>query len=97
VHEVDEIILTSFRPLIFGSIFCVYFIKSIFINFGSSILAISLINCSGLSTLLEAEFLPFEIKLIPVIFSFLGLFLALFLYNTNSYIIIVNLQIQNNI
>ena len=82
VHEVDETMLTAFRPLVMGSIFCGYFIKNIFISFGAPFFTFPGLNkVMGLNLLMDSEFLPFEIKIIPVIFSFSGLFGALFLYN----------------
>jgi NADH-ubiquinone oxidoreductase chain 5 len=98
VHEVEETMLWSFRPLIIGSIFCGYFIKNIFISFGAPFFASSgLTNFNGLSILLESEFLPFAIKLIPVFFSFAGLLSALFLYNNNSsLLLLVQQQMKNS-
>ena len=96
VHEVDEVILWAFRPLIIGSIFCGYTIKNIFISFGAPFFLLSGLNqADGLHILMDSEFLPFFIKLIPVIFSFCGLFGSLFLYGNNSFIyFITKLQIN---
>jgi len=63
-----------------GSIFSGYFLKIFFINFGASYLAPSILNISQIYVLLQSEFLPFYIKLIPVLFSLIGLFLALVIY-----------------
>lgn len=96
VHEVDEIMLSSFRPLIIGSIFCGYFIKSIFISFSTPFFASSGLNTlKGFNTLLDSEYLPFFIKLIPVIFSFSGLFFAFFLYS-NKFFTYFLTQLQMN-
>jgi proton-translocating NADH-quinone oxidoreductase chain L len=86
VHEADEVMLTAFRPLIIGSIFSGYMIKNVFISFGATFFATAgaLNNIEGLHILMDAEFLPFFIKLIPVFFSFAGLFGALFLYSQKN-------------
>lgn len=82
VHEADEVMLTAFRPLILGSIFCGFYIKNIFISFGAPFfLSTGLNTVNGLNVLMDSEFLPFFIKIIPVIFSFSGLFSALYLYH----------------
>jgi NADH-ubiquinone oxidoreductase chain 5 len=96
VHEVDEVMLFAFRPLIIGSIFCGYFIKNIFISFGAPFFLLSgLNNVNGLNVLIDSEFLPFFIKIIPVIFSFLGLLGAFYLYsNDNIIYFITKLQIK---
>jgi len=84
-HEVDEVMLWSFRPLIVGSIFCGFVIKPIFISFGAPFFLSSGLNTvNGLNVLMDSEFLPFYIKLIPVVFSFGGLFGALYLYNSSE-------------
>lgn len=115
VHETDQIMLTSFRPLILGSIFSGYFFKDLFVGMGSNFIMINnlemnVLNYSYLSnnnfnidtnsiyyTYYECEFLPSYIKLIPVIFSFLGILIAFFLYSNNNYLFnLAKLQITNN-
>jgi len=87
VHEVDEVMLWSFRPLIIGSIFCGFTIKTLFISFSAPFfLSAQLNSLPGFNVLMDSEFLPFYVKLIPVVFSFAGLFAALFLYNNNAFI-----------
>ena len=82
VHEADQIMLFSFRPLIFGSLLGGYYLRSIFVGFGSPFfLSASLIDTVHLNVLVDSEFLPYSVKLIPVIFSFSGVFGALFIYN----------------
>jgi proton-translocating NADH-quinone oxidoreductase chain L len=81
VHEADEVMLTSFRPLIFGSVFGGYLLRSLFVGFDSSFfLSARLLSNNSLNFLIDSEFLPYNIKLIPVVFSFAGVFLALFIY-----------------
>jgi NADH-ubiquinone oxidoreductase chain 5 len=66
--------------LSFASIFIGYFFKDIFSGLGSSFWGNSIfISPSHLSNV-DAEFLPFYIKLIPVIFSLFGAFFSYFFY-----------------
>ena len=78
-------------PLIllsFGSLFIGYLTKDMIIGFGSSFWGNSIFILSDNLSYLEAEYLPYHIKLIPFIFSHLGLFFAYqttsFLFNTPS-------------
>ena len=95
-QEADEIMLWAFRPLIVGSIFCGFYIKTIFISFGAPFFLSSGLNTvAGFHVLLDSEFLPFFIKLIPVIFSFGGLFTALFFYHHQAtFVAFVKLQMM---
>lgn len=97
VHEADSIMLWTFRPLIVGSLFVGYCLRSIFVGFGSTFFASSnLLNNFHLNNLVDSEFLPYYTKLIPVIFSFSGLLLALVIYNNNDiFNILVNQQRYN--
>ena len=98
VHEADEIMLFSFRPLILGSLLGGYYLRSIFVGFGSPFfLSSSLLNDVHLNSLVDSEFLPYNIKLIPVVFSFCGVFSALFIYSNiaNSFNILINKQYKN--
>jgi proton-translocating NADH-quinone oxidoreductase chain L len=97
VHEADFIMLWSFRPLIVGSLFVGYCLRSIFVGFGSTFFASSnLLNNFHLNNLVDSEFLPYYTKLIPVIFSFSGLLLALVIYNnTGLFNTLVNQQRYN--
>lgn len=101
VLEADRVILISFRPLIFGSIFSGYLFHDAFIGGGRFFindLTVDLLEINQSSSYIEAEFLPSYIKLIPVIFSFLGIFLALFLYsNHTTLLILIKFQITNSI
>ena len=100
VHEADEIMLFSFRPLIIGSLWGGYYLRSIFVGFGSPFFSSSsLLNSVYLNVLVDSEFLPYNIKLIPVIFSFAGLIFALFIYNNlvNTFNFLISQQYGNNI
>jgi hypothetical protein len=106
--EVDCFILLSFRVLIIGSLFSGFLLKDVFSGLGQSFFYSLFSNTKLISvtsfvsinylplSLIESDFLPFYIKLIPIIFSLIGLFLALFCYTYKAlYIIIVKFQITN--
>jgi len=65
----------SLSLLAFGSIFSGYFSKDLFIGFNSSFFKNSTIVLDSY-TLSTAEFLSFKIKMIPVVCSLFGSFLA---------------------
>ena len=83
IHEADTTMLWAFRPLMLGSLFSGYLLKGLFINFGHlAFLGTGFNTTEGLSLLMDSEYLPFYIKIIPVIFSFLGLFTAIYCYTS---------------
>jgi proton-translocating NADH-quinone oxidoreductase chain L len=97
-HEADQTMLWSFRPLIIGSLFTGYFLRSIFVGFDSTFyLSANLLTVDSLNFLIDSEFLPYFIKLIPVVFSFLGVFLALFIYTNkmNTFNTLIQYQYYN--
>jgi NADH-ubiquinone oxidoreductase chain 5 len=67
--------------LSFGSIFVGYFSKDMFIGLGTDFWSNSLFVFPKNITIIDAEFLPTYIKLLPLFFSFTGVFLAIFLYH----------------
>jgi NADH-ubiquinone oxidoreductase chain 5 len=72
-------------PLIllsFGSLFIGYLTKDMIIGFGSSFRGNSVFILSENLSYLEAEYLPYHIKMIPFVFSHLGL---VFAYHTTSF------------
>jgi len=93
-QEADEIMLSAFRPLIVASIFSGFYLKTIFISFGAPFfLSAGLNTVAGFHVLMDSEFLPFFIKLIPVIFSFAGLVAALGCYHYQpAFLALVKLQ-----
>jgi proton-translocating NADH-quinone oxidoreductase chain L len=110
VHETDQIMLSAFRPLIVGSIFSGYFFHEAFVGMGTNFFMqnnefimplnslLYLLNTNLEYNYLECEFLPSFIKLIPVFFSFFGIFIAIILY-TNSYnllFILSKMQMTNS-
>lgn len=67
--------------LSFGSIFIGYLSKDMFIGLGTDFWGNSLFVHPQNVNIIDAEFLPNYIKLLPLFFSFSGVFLALFLYH----------------
>ena len=66
--------------LAFGSIFIGYLSRDMFVGLGSSFWNNSIYIKPMNNQMIDAEFLSTLIKLLPVIFSFLGLFSAFYLY-----------------
>lgn len=98
-HEADEIMLWSFRPLIIGSLFTGYGLRSIFVGFDSTFYAsANLLTVDNINFLIDSEFLPYFIKLIPVVFSFGGVGLALFIYTNqeNTFNQLIKYQYYNS-
>jgi hypothetical protein len=69
---------------VFGSVFSGYFLKDLFVGFGSTFFDNSIfilpLNFVGF----DIEFIPLSFKLIPTIFTMLGFFLSFFFYSTRS-------------
>jgi len=80
VHEVSLLMLVPLVILSIGSIFFGYFTKDLFIGLGTSFWGNSLFIAPQNLNSLDAEFLPYFVKLIPVVFSFLGATFAFFFY-----------------
>lgn len=87
-HEADETMLWSFRPLILGSIFSGYISRDFFIGWGSLSFESARLASDGLTTFaaVDSEFLPFVIKLIPVVFSLLGLIGSFVFYSQTPHV-----------
>lgn len=80
-HEPQICMSLPLILLAFGSLFIGYLTKDMIIGLGSSFWGNSIFILSENVTFLEAEYLPYHIKLIPFIFSHLGLFFA---YHTTA-------------
>jgi len=78
VHEVPLKMAIPLMILAFGSIFIGYLTKDLIIGFGTPFWNNAIVLLPN-----DAEFLPFFIKLIPVIFSLFGAFLGYTLYSSN--------------
>lgn len=95
--ETDTIMLFTFRVLMLGSLFSGYFLKDLFMGMGNNSfgngsyaynhLLYTYVQTDFLSDIplnyIETEFLPTYIKLIPVIGSLFGVFLAMYIYSVN--------------
>jgi len=80
VHESSFIMLIPLIVLCFGSVFVGFIFKDLFIGMGVDTWNTSLFQLVNHISFYEAEFLSFKIKLIPLIFSLNGLFLAIFVF-----------------
>ena len=86
LHAHDAPIRMAF-PLVFlafGSIFIGYLTKDMIIGVGTQFWGTSLFTLPANMSLLEAEFIPHSIKLVPVCFSLFGAGSAYFLYMVSS-------------
>jgi NADH-ubiquinone oxidoreductase chain 5 len=80
VHEVPFIIGLPLVTLFFGSVFFGYTIRDLIIGYGSPFFNNAIFTHPINFVVAEAEFLPLSIKLIPLFFSFSGVFLGIFIY-----------------
>ena len=78
-HEPDLYMSIPLGILAFGSIFFGYLTRDLFIGLGSDFFGNAIFIHPKNLILIDAEFIPHTIKLIPVIFSLFGGFLAFFL------------------
>jgi len=60
-------------------LFSGYLTRDLFVGLGSVFFGNSIFVLPNNFNLVEAEFLPLQIKLLPLVFSLSGMFLALFL------------------
>ena len=87
IHEVPLLIGLPLVTLFFGSVFFGYTIRDIIIGFGSPFFNNAIFTHPVNFIVSEAEFLPLSIKLIPLCFSFSGVFLGIFIYFFFNYFI----------
>jgi NADH-ubiquinone oxidoreductase chain 5 len=82
VHDAPILMALPMTLLSFFSIFIGYFTKDIFVGLGTPFWGNSLsISSSNYLTYIEIEFLPFYIKILPVIFSTFGTIFSIIYYN----------------
>ena len=82
IHDAPLAIGLPLFILAYASIFVGYLTRDMMIGLGTNFWNNSLaISVYGTNSLLDAEFLPYWIKLIPVIFSITGALLALYFYH----------------
>jgi NADH-ubiquinone oxidoreductase chain 5 len=79
-HEANIFMLIPLIILAFGSIFIGYITRDMFIGLGTNFWGNSLFILPQHITFLDSEFIPYHIKLIPVIFSIAGASIAMFFY-----------------
>lgn len=93
-HESPLYMLIAFVPLALGSIFWGYLAKDIFIGMGSDFWQTSIYLLPQNYTLVEAEFLPLNIKILPFLLSMLGVSLSFIIYYVLNTVSII--QITKN-
>jgi proton-translocating NADH-quinone oxidoreductase chain L len=81
VHELPQSMGFSLFVLAIGSILSGYVLKDSFVGAGSIFWSNSIFILSKNSSHLDCEFIPLIFKNLPLIFSFLGIFLALIFNN----------------
>ena len=89
IHDSPLFMTISLFCLSFGSIFFGYIMKDLFVGLGTDVWQNSIFNLYENIIILDSEFLPSSIKLIPVIFSLFGIlfFFLFYLYFFNSFIL----------
>ena len=83
-HDAPFIMALPLLILSFGSIFIGYFTKDMIVGVGTNFWGNAIYTAPQNTILLDAEFLPPFIKLIPVIFSLGGAFTSFFCYSLYS-------------
>jgi len=103
VNSIEESSIFMCIPLFvlcLGSLFIGYLTKDMFIGLGSNLWQTSIFVLYNNVTVLNGEFMPYSIKLIPLFFSFFGAFFIYFnnylLNNYNYYKISLNLKFLYN-
>ena len=79
-HDVPLAMGLPLGLLAFGSIFIGYLTKDMFVGLGTNFWNNAIYISPNHYNIIDAEFLPTFIKLLPVLLSFLGLFSAIYLY-----------------
>ena len=85
-HESGLAIIIPLTTLGFGSIFSGYYFRDLFIGLGSDVFSGSIFVKPESLFLLNAEFIPFFYKSIPLVFSLTGIFLSILLYSKFGYL-----------
>lgn len=81
IHESSFLMMIPLIILCFGSIFFGFFFKDLIIGLGTDFWGNSIFIHPKNLNFIDAEFLPFYIKLIPFFFTLLGIFLGFFLFS----------------
>ena len=83
IENIKEVSFFMLIPLLILSIFSIFFgyiFKDIFIGLGNTFWENSILILTHNNYIYDAEFLNYTIKLIPTIFSILGIFITIILY-----------------
>ena len=80
VHESSWVMIIPLFLLVFGSIFIGYLAKDLFLGLGSDAFINSIFVHPKNLIFIDAEFIPYHIKLIPLIFSFSGILMCFLFY-----------------
>jgi len=81
VHEAPFVMALPLLILAFGSIFIGYLTRDMMIGLGSTYWGNAICILPEHMNMIDAEFIPFLIKLVPVLLSLLGAFSAVILYH----------------
>lgn len=81
-HEANALLGIPLILLAVGSLFVGYLSKDMIVGLGTSFWGNSIFTLSKNVSYLEAEYLPYHIKMIPFLFSHPGIFVA---YHTTSF------------
>jgi NADH-ubiquinone oxidoreductase chain 5 len=79
IHESNFLISFVLLILSFGSIFFGFIFKDLLIGFGNTYLMNNNLFFLTNILLVDSEFLPFKIKIIPLFLGILGLFFLIFI------------------
>ena len=85
VHESDIYMLIPLVVLSVGSIFSGYVFRDIFLGMGSDSFRNTIVIKNTNIAIIDAEFIPYFFKAIPLCFSTLGILLSLLIYKKMAY------------
>lgn len=80
IHEGNEALGLSLIILVLGSIFSGYFLKDMFVGFGSIFFDNAILILHKNAVNFDLEFIPLMLKLLPTIFSLTGLIFSFLIY-----------------
>jgi NADH-ubiquinone oxidoreductase chain 5 len=84
IHEGSTQLALPLLFLIFGSIFSGFYLKDMFVGFGSVFFSNSIFILASNSTHFDIEFIPLCVKLIPTFFGLSGFILAFIFYSNET-------------
>ena len=86
ITEASDFMVLAFILLIIPSIFSGFFGKQLMVGFGTSFWGTSIFILPEHYTLIEVEFIPLFIKLLPLFFTFFGIYVCFKLYEKHQFI-----------